>query len=84
MKPLGKTMDHYWRVICMAGSLGVDLSELRENGRLSDAEWAEMVQKCRGCEWVGGCSSYLEAGARAHERQAGCVNAAVFDRFLAT
>ena len=78
MKPLGNSMDHYWHVIDMAGATDVDLVAAMDAAELDDQEWAAMVQRCRGCEWVNGCDRFLteREGKRAVPET--CVNAHIF------
>lgn len=61
-KPLGDTMTHYFLASSMAKAAGVDLVAEMAAGRLSHQDWAQMVQKCRGCDWEregGGCARWL-------------------------
>lgn len=46
----------------MAGLHAVDLAQAAARGDLKQASWAEMVQRCRGCDWTGGCQRYLARG----------------------
>lgn len=57
--PLGDADDHYWLVQRMAKRCGADLAQAAEDGAITQAVWAEMVQKCRGCTWVEGCQRWL-------------------------
>jgi len=84
-KPLGEENHHYWRVVAMAKAAGLDLQEALEDGRLSQEEWAGLVQKCRGCDWEreGGCGRWLNlalAKEAPSETPSTCVN---HDRFEA-
>ena len=63
MSRLGDPLRHYWLVQGMARATGADLVAAFDEGRLDNAEWAEMVQTCRGCTWVDGCQDWLVAGA---------------------
>ena len=60
MKPLGNTVNHFWKMNRMARVTGVDPAEAYEKGDLSTAEWADMVTRCRGCDWVDGCGRFLD------------------------
>ncbi|MCI5110628.1 MAG: DUF6455 family protein [Marivita sp.] len=75
-KPLGKTGVHYWLVQRMAKTCGVDTARAAEDGDLELEAWADMVQRCRSCQWVDGCERWLsrqrtEAAAPPDD----CVNA---------
>lgn len=80
-KPLGNTMDHYWRVIDMANTVGVDLAKQREDGVLTDALWADMVQQCRKCQWLGGCQKFLDTSEGVQTAPFDCMNADRFEAF---
>lgn len=61
-KPLGDATRHYWLVQDMARAAGVDLAAEAAAGRLDQAQWAGMVERCRGCGWEradGGCHRWL-------------------------
>lgn len=80
MKPLGKTLDHYWKVQKMAKATGVDLVEAFDAGDLTSDQWAGVVSRCRQCGWLGGCEAFLdgaEEGQEAPPRD--CVNHKVFE-----
>lgn len=85
-KPLGDPVDHYWLVQSMARAAGVDLAAASNQGRLTDEAWAEVVNRCRDCDWErnGGCSRWLsrqEAGEATVPDN--CVNQDVFADLLA-
>lgn len=74
MRPLGDRRAHYWRVISMAKSTGLNLVRAFEDGRLDTPTWAETVERCRSCTWVGGCSRWCaedHAGSAPPEK---CLN----------
>lgn len=79
MKPLGNSMEHYWRVIGMANAVGVDLAEARDSGALSEDLWADMVQLCRKCQWEDGCSKFLETPHTDQMAPFNCLNAVRFE-----
>jgi len=62
MKPLGDTTQHYWLAQRMARLHGVDLTQASVDGEMDQAEWAEMVTRCRGCLWTQGCERHLASG----------------------
>ena len=60
-QPLGDENDHYWLVQRMAKATGVDLVRAVQEGHLSQAGWAGIVTRCRGCTWADGCGHWLNA-----------------------
>jgi len=61
-KPLGDPVTHYWLAKSMAVAAGVDLAHEMEAGRMTQDDWAGLVQRCRGCDWQragGGCGRWL-------------------------
>ncbi|MCA8882557.1 MAG: hypothetical protein KDA50_02185 [Rhodobacteraceae bacterium] len=80
-KPLGDPISHYWLAVSMAKAAGVDLVAAMDEGKLTQQDWAGMVQRCRGCDWErdGGCSRWLsfqeDGGAVV---PGSCVNQATF------
>lgn len=85
MKPLGETKSHYWLVQRMAQATETDLVTAMERAELSNADWAEMVQSCRGCDWTEGCKRWL-GGAEGQASEAApepCLNRARFLRLKA-
>jgi hypothetical protein len=81
---LGDEKRHYWLALGMADAAGADLQRALDEGRISHGDWAEVVQRCRGCGWTEGCDCWLKAqepgGA---DVPRACPNATVFDRVLA-
>ena len=51
MKPLGPTGEHYFLALGMAKAAGVNLQAAIEEGPFDQAQWADLVQRCRGCDW---------------------------------
>ncbi|WP_204112932.1 DUF6455 family protein [Shimia biformata] len=60
MKPLGKTNTHYWLAQQMAKITETDLVTAMEKAELTQADWAEMVTACRGCNWGDKCQKWLD------------------------
>lgn len=85
MHRLGNPIKHFWMVKDMARLAGVDLVEARHEGRLGLQEWADVVTRCRGCQWAEGCSHWMEVkdADELQEVPAACVNRTVFDRLRA-
>ncbi|MFP4274210.1 MAG: DUF6455 family protein [Paracoccaceae bacterium] len=89
MKPLGSPREHYWLARRMAQAAGVDLAAAQAKGALPQQDWAALVEDCRGCNWAGGCRSWL-AHSEAERDRAGsfgiphtCPNRARFEALLA-
>ena len=74
MKPIGNTMDHYWRVIGMATATVVNLVEAMDRDRLSVSEWANMVETCRRCDWVPECDRMLARSPNLKDAPTRCAN----------
>lgn len=84
LRPLGDENRHYWMAVKMAKATGTDLQSALEEGRISHQDWADLVQRCRGCAWVEGCACWMarqEAGTA--EVPQACPNAATFEAVLA-
>ncbi len=80
-RPLGDEQKHLWMARRMAKTVGVDLAAAYEAGTLSQEEWAETVQRCRGCDWAEGCDHWLPEHAEGVEHAPrACVNADLWDR----
>ncbi|MBY6201245.1 hypothetical protein KUV65_07730 [Maritalea mobilis] len=80
---LGDEKRHYWLALGMANASGADLQRALEEGRISHADWAGVVQRCRSCAWTEGCDCWLKAqepGATDVPRA--CPNVTFFDRVL--
>ncbi|SFM46565.1 DUF6455 family protein [Shimia aestuarii] len=82
MKPLGESNTHYWLAQRMAKVTETDLVAAMAQAELSQAEWAEMVEDCRGCDWTRGCKRWLAEhdteSAEAPPRD--CVNQDKFEK----
>lgn len=57
---LGEEIEHYWLVQRMAKATGVDLVQAMDAGVLAQDGWAEIVTRCRGCQWAEGCGRWLD------------------------
>ncbi|MCW9042710.1 MAG: DUF6455 family protein [Pseudopelagicola sp.] len=81
MKPLGDTISHFWLAQRMAQATETDLVEAMQVAALTNEDWAEMVQDCRGCDWTRGCKRWLAEQERhaAGDAPQACLNR---DRFL--
>lgn len=80
MKPLGSSTQHYWLAQRMAKATETDLVAAMEQAQLTQEDWAEMVDECRGCDWTKGCKRFLglHAGVPAQEAPEKCVNQSRF------
>lgn len=82
-RPLGSRRDHYWMALRMAQSTGADLQTALDSDFISQADWAELVERCRACDWADGCDCWMSAqipgGAEVPQA---CPNAPVFERVL--
>lgn len=74
MKPIGKSMDHYWRVIDMANATDVNLVQAMDENRLTAQDWAEMVETCRRCDWVPECDRLLSRAPNLQNAPSRCAN----------
>lgn len=78
VKPLGDSNRHYWLAKSMAQATGADIVGAHEAGRLSQEDWAQMVQACRGCDWVAGCVRWLQRTPSASDVPETCANCGRF------
>jgi len=82
-RPLGSENRHYWMALTMAKRTGADMQRALEDGRISHEDWAELVQRCRGCAWAEGCACWMavqEDGLASIP--AACPNATTFEKVL--
>lgn len=79
LAPLGDRTDHYWLISRMAKLTGTDLVKAMDAAQLSQTDWAEMVEDCRGCDWSAGCERWLDRTTEPQQEAPGsCVNRARF------
>lgn len=78
MTRLGDPRRHYWLVQGMGRATGVDLARAFAEGRIDQREWADTIERCRACEWTGGCRAWLAAGETGRVPPAPCRNRARF------
>ncbi|WP_370644304.1 DUF6455 family protein [Ruegeria sp. SCSIO 43209] len=74
MPRLGRIMTHLRLVLRMAQATGADLATAHRDGHLSQQEWADMVQLCRGCEWARACPDWLNENETAESAPCTCPN----------
>ncbi|WP_298933635.1 DUF6455 family protein [uncultured Ruegeria sp.] len=60
MSRLGEIMTHLRLVLRMAQVTGTDIVSAHQHGHLSQDNWADMVQLCRGCAWARDCPDWLD------------------------
>ena len=81
MHRLGNRHEHYWLAMRMAKATDTDLVDAFARDALKQADWAEMVERCRACTWGEGCKRWLSDPQQVHcAAPAGCANQ---DRFAA-
>lgn len=79
MKPMGDVNFHYWLTLGMAKAVGVNLTDALHKGRISRAQYADIVTRCRGCEWGGDCTNWLaKQSCLAEEVPKTCANHETF------
>lgn len=71
-------MTHLRLVLRMGEATGTNLVAAHRSGRLSQDDWAEMVQFCRGCEWAQACPAWLDENDNAEAAPRTCPNRARF------
>ena len=74
MKPLGKEIDHYWMLTDMAAATQSGVVAAHQDGRLSQQDWSDMVQRCRACDWADGCRDWMTKVGQADVAPARCRN----------
>lgn len=64
IQPLGDPARHFWMTRSVARAMGVSLSEAMIEGKLSEADYADMVTRCRQCLFVPDCQDWLADQSR--------------------
>ena len=84
VRPLGEEKRHYWLALGMAQVSGADLQRALDEGRITHGDWAEVVQRCRGCAWTEGCDCWMAAQDPCHPSTVpqACPNASFFETVL--
>lgn len=75
---IGPLMTHFRLALRMGRVTGTDLQSAYSAGALSQEDWAELVQSCRGCAWAGKCPDWMDDHAGAEEAPEPCPNRARF------
>ena len=78
MQILGQLMRHVRLVAGMAKSTETDLVGAVQAGDITHHDWAEMVQTCRKCNWVGNCTDWLATHQKADSAPGACLNQSRF------
>ncbi|WP_170331888.1 DUF6455 family protein [Ruegeria arenilitoris] len=60
MSQLGEIMTHLRLVLRMGRATGTDMVKAHQKGHLTQQDWAEMIQYCRGCSWANKCPDWLD------------------------
>ncbi|WP_170758459.1 DUF6455 family protein [Ruegeria lacuscaerulensis] len=60
MPHLGELMTHLRLVLRMGRATGTDVVAAHRQGHLTQQDWADMIQNCRGCEWANQCPDWLD------------------------
>ncbi|MCT4556753.1 MAG: DUF6455 family protein [Pelagimonas sp.] len=60
---MGPTNTHFWLLQRMAKTTGVDLVTAYDRDILAPQEWADLVTRCRTCQWAEGCGRFLSEQA---------------------
>lgn len=78
--PLGDPARHFWMTRSMARAVGVSLSEVMVEGRLSHKGFADLVTSCRQCQFVQDCEEWLaQQDHKTSQAPDCCQHAAVFE-----
>ena len=79
MKPLGRMADHIWLAQRMARTTQMDLAQAQSDGILTQSDWVDIVQTCRGCRWAPQCDAWLARHEDEPCAPATCLNRARFE-----
>lgn len=59
MQPMGDIHAHYWLTLGMARAVGVNLTKALQEGQITRDQYADIVTRCRSCQWCEGCTNWL-------------------------
>lgn len=80
VQPLGDPAKHFWLSRSVARAMGISLSEAMAEGRLSAADYAALVTRCRTCTSVSSCQAWLgQTAGCAAEAPKECMHAELFE-----
>ena len=74
MQHLGKAMAHHRLILRMGQIVGLDIVAGHKDGRLTQQDWADMVQRCQGCEWACKCKDWMARNTSADTAPDTCPN----------
>ncbi|WP_302477004.1 DUF6455 family protein [Ruegeria atlantica] len=74
MLHLGEIMTHLRLVLRMGQATGTDMAAAHRNGHLTQQDWAEMIQYCRGCGWANQYPDWLDRHEGAASAPQTCKN----------
>lgn len=75
MHPMGDTRQHLFLTLGMARACDADLGEALKAGRITSADYAEIITRCRSCEEPGKCRTLLDEVEKLAAAPDYCVNA---------
>ncbi|NVO54424.1 hypothetical protein HW561_01295 [Rhodobacteraceae bacterium B1Z28] len=67
-------MTHLHLVRRMGQATGTDIVAAHRVGHLSQQDWADMIQFCRGCAWAMDCPKWLEENETISDAPKTCPN----------
>ncbi len=67
-------MTHLRLVLRMGRVTGTDMVAAHRQGHLTQQDWAEMIQYCRGCGWANRCPNWLDQHEDANGAPQTCRN----------
>ncbi|SLN22055.1 DUF6455 family protein [Ruegeria meonggei] len=74
MPRLGQIMTHFRLVQQMGKTTGTDVVAAHRKGYLSQQDWADMIEFCRGCSWAKECPNWLSRHHAASNAPEACIN----------
>lgn len=84
LRPLGDPKRHFWLAQSMAKATGVDLAAAKQDGRLAQEDWADLITRCRACARADECEAWVQRqSSNGNEPPSACVNADVLTRLRA-
>ena len=78
MHPMGDIRKHFWLTLGMAKHTKVDLGAALKDGKITQEEYAGMVNACRGCDEPEACAHWLKTADEGAAPPAYCRNADTF------
>lgn len=60
-RPLGDANDHFWLMTGLARDMNVDLGAAIAEGRITRADYTDMVTACRGCRGAAACTKLRDS-----------------------